>query len=208
MIKIRTLLIMLKLLEHYQNLLRKGEAKNTVLNTGWVSLLSRKELILIIQLKHGKEMSERLPLTGSTNKDLLALVEDEYFILGYFLNVWQKETSLHKPKDLDDFLIYQVLHQLGQTNHYLNQKPISQWDDYDASNFNAKLKKAGWMRQVFGIYDALVQEHQVNEVNHHPIVLFDNEPDARLECSRLVSEEGFEPSSLKVLSKTIIIPPF
>lgn len=69
--------------------------------------------------------------------------------------------------------VHYMLQFLGCHSHYLNEKPISSWDQYDTNNFNSLKRKATRsIKLVFAHFAESVEEKDKYEVTT-PAVLFD-----------------------------------
>lgn len=66
-----------------------------------------------------------------------------YFNLIEKIEKSKSASSNSYPKRITNKLVKEVLGQLQQETHYLYNKPVKEWDEYDHSNFKAKLLKAG-----------------------------------------------------------------
>lgn len=72
-----------------------------------------------------------------------------------------------------------MLHFLGCHTHYLNQKPVANWDEYDLSNFNSLKRKATRsIKMVFAHFTEKVEEHEKYEVKYKPTSYFDTHEEA------------------------------
>lgn len=72
-----------------------------------------------------------------------------------------------------------LLHFLGCRTHYLNDKPLHQWDEYDQSNFNSLKRKATRsIKAVFAHFDETVEEKDKYEAGHSPDEYYDTHEEA------------------------------
>lgn len=72
-----------------------------------------------------------------------------------------------------------MLQFLGCDTHYLNFKTVSDWDEYDLSNFDSLKRKATRsIKRVFAHYDSDVEEHEKYEVKYKPSKYFDTQEEA------------------------------
>ncbi|MBO6517405.1 MAG: hypothetical protein JJ975_12730 [Bacteroidia bacterium] len=82
------------LMKHFASVLRKkslGKDKNLGVDPGLLKYLSRKDLIAIIGRKFGKDRPNNLNLVDLENQELLELIEDEMYIISFFVDQWCKE---------------------------------------------------------------------------------------------------------------------
>lgn len=49
--------------------------------------------------------------------------------------------------------VHELLDQLGLHTHYLADKPIDSWDEYDYSNYRSLQIKGGKIRRMYAILD-------------------------------------------------------
>ena len=69
--------------------------------------------------------------------------------------------------------VHYMLQFLGCHSHYLNEKPISTWDEYDISNFNSLKRKATRsIKLVFAHFAESVEEKDKYVVTTPPTVFY------------------------------------
>lgn len=67
-----------------------------------------------------------------------------------------------------------MLDHLGQHSHYLRNKPLNQWDEYDSSNYNSLKRKAtSSIKRVFALFCDTVKEEDKYIVESPPKVFYD-----------------------------------
>jgi len=106
---------------------------------------------------------------------------------------------MKKKKNIDPKEVREVLSQLMLHTHYLGTKPIDEWDEYDYSNWNALLSKAGRLRlkEVFVIIVAVdfkKFEHYCTE----PQVFYSSYENAKEQMLHLIKTKQYKNSQLKI----------
>ena len=92
------------------------------------------------------------------------------------------------------------------TIHYLRDKPVEEWDDYDVSNYYSILYKHGKTRRVFAIYTSDVKEEDKYVVTTQPSFFFDTREEAEEELERCYEQGLNKWVSLQILSLWKIEP--
>ena len=166
------------------------------ISSEFLNLFSRKELVemvLWLLTNYDKSM-----LTDKTDAELLELLNDDVNVLAYVIEKWKSNISA-VPKlsqtEVDDFF-----ERMPISIHYLRDKPVEQWDDYDVSNYYSILYKHGKTRRVFAIYTSDVKEEDKYVVSTQPSFFFDTREEAEQELERCKSEENFKEGDLQILS--------
>ncbi len=81
-----------------------------------------------------------------------------------------------------------LLHFLGQHSHYLVEKAIESWDEYDFSNYNSLKRKAtSRIKGVFAHFNKNVEEKDKYTTLHTPTKFYDTKEEA-LEAVRVGTE--------------------
>lgn len=205
--KIKTLLIIQKLLNNYKDTIREDKI-NTVISKDWRFYFSRAELIEILEFKYGDNLHTKINLTNATSIDILNFIEDEFYVLGYVLKKWNFNFQSMNQISLNREIVDSVLNQLQLDFHYLREKPINKFDSYDISNFTNLCYKAGLVKKVYGIFDSEINEADIPIITSPPKVQYDSENEAMNELSRMINEKECEKGERKVLSDSAIIPHF
>lgn len=191
----------MKLLGNYSQQRADGDLVVTI-DMVWKYYLLRSELLAILNKKLGADV-HHLALTGATSEDLLNHIGDERYIVDFFLMIIEKMMATEDTTVLDEHLLDVLLNQTGQQMHYLKTKEAHLLDAYDVSNLKSILRKAGWMRKVYGVFDS---DTHPNDESETSTVYYDTHSEALFEVSRRVNEEEISESNLKVMSKELIIP--
>ncbi len=67
-----------------------------------------------------------------------------------------------------------LLAHLNRETHYLHQKPLESWDEYDWSNYKSLERRATTsIKQVFALYSDAVEEKDKYNVDSPPTRFFD-----------------------------------
>lgn len=192
---ITTQLVFRHFLQSYQKIIEAS--KSPTISPFFEHFFTREELINILDFMFGGVGLEQIDLETATNEELLATIDDELYILRYFLNQWENELDTHNK--ITPRAVYNTLLQLGYETHYLGQKDIIEWDEYDISNYISLQHKAGKIVSVFGIYEVSVSQEDVYSVDSHPKRLFKNKEDAQEILELGISKSTFEKDSVHVL---------
>lgn len=96
--------------------------------------------------------------------------------------------------------VRELLDQLGLPTHYLRDKPIDAWDEYDHSNFRALQIKGGKLTRVYGIFDASVSQEEAHVVTSPPSTYYGSYWQAKEAMSDMIENRGFHSSRLRILS--------
>ena len=77
-------------------------------------------------------------------------------------------------KSLSKSDIHYMLDHLGQHSHYLKDKLLSTWDEYDWSNYDSLKRKAtSSIKRVFALFPELVQPDEKYFFESHPTIFYD-----------------------------------
>lgn len=172
------------------------------ISSEFLNLFSRKELVEMVLWLHTNY--DKSMLTEKTDAELLLLLNDDANVLAFVIEQWKSNISL-VPKltqtEVDDFF-----DRMPISIHYLRDKPVEEWDDYDVSNYYSILYKHGKTRRVFAIYTSDVKEEDKYVVSTQPSFFFDTREEAEEELERCIEQEKFEKGDLKILSLWKIEP--
>lgn len=156
---------------------QRSKQKHPQMSSLFEHFFTREELLKILDFMFGDIGLQQVEdLDTASHKELLDVIDDELYILRYYLNQWEQELSTHDH--INPRGVYRTLEQLGQQTHYLNQKDIITWDEYDISNYMSLQRKAGKITRVYGIYDTSVSQDNVYEVDSPPKRFFETVEDA------------------------------
>ncbi|MBS3915816.1 MAG: hypothetical protein KG003_15075 [Bacteroidetes bacterium] len=201
MMQIRTVCILIQILKDYLDLL---EATKIKVNDRWVAYFTKQELLSIITSKNHESsfFAGDIP----PYRVFMSNVGTEDRIIAYMLKkleeVVQQDGIVFETTHLKE-----VLSQLGLETHYLAEKRMAEYDEYDISNLRALLRKAGWMYPVWGFFDSDNNRKDQKEITSRPIVFYDTKSEAREILTTLVKEKYFTPENVTILTSELIINP-
>lgn len=173
----------------------ESHEENTI-NSEFLNLFSRKELVAIVLWLH--KNYDKSTLTEKTDVELLELINDDANVLAYVIEQWKN--SISAVPTLTQREGYDFFERMPISIHYLRDKPVEQWDDYDVSNYYSILHKHGKTRRVFAIYTSDVKEEDKYMVSTQPSFFFDTREEAEEEMEQCYKQENFKEGDLKVMS--------
>jgi hypothetical protein len=159
---------------------------------------TRAELISIMKWKYAGQALEAHDLEAMTDTELASAVGTESEILEYFIEKWERRIQLTPTLNLEETRSFFTRHEIE--SHYLNFKPIDEWDAYDQSNFYHLILKHGKAKKVYAIFMADVNDEDLHAVTTQPSYFFDTYQEAEEELAKILEERGFEPDELKIKS--------
>lgn len=162
----------------------------------WLKIYNKAELKEIVKWLFMQKIPEDMDLDNMDEEELLEAIADDYHILGYLLDQMDKELDAFENPTEQTLL--EVLEQLGSETHYLSSKPIETWDDYDRSNYQSLLRKAGNPIPLYGVYDVDVKDEDRYTVKL-PNNLYNSHREALRFLSDLVEGGQFEDHELKIM---------
>lgn len=175
-----------KLILHFLEMLYAeiGNRKVAEINPIFLKLFSRKELIEIVLWLYSN--FDKSMLTEKTDEELLELIGTDGSILTYMIERWKNNIS-SVPK-LTQEEVYEFFERIPLSIHYLRHKPVTEWDDYDVSNYYSLLFKHGTTRRVFAIFTSDVKDEDKYAVTTQPSFFFDTKEEAEEELERICLE--------------------
>lgn len=162
----------------------------------FLNLFSRKELVEMVLWFHNDY--DKNMLTEKNDFELLELLQDDTNILAYVIEKW-KDNIIATPT-LSQEEVHEFFNHFNLWSHYLKDKPIEQWDEYDTSNYYSLLFKHGKTKRVFAVFTSDVKDEDKYLVTTGPNYFFDTEIEAQEEIQRCIEQENFEEGDLKVMS--------
>ena len=172
------------------------------ISSEFLNLFSRTELIEMVLWLHTNY--DKSMLTEKTDAELLQLLNDDANVLAFVIEQWKSNISL-VPKltqsEVDDFF-----ERMPISIHYLRDKPVEEWDNYDVSNYFSILYKHGKTRRVFAIYTSDVKEEDKYVVSTQSSFFFDTREEAEEELERCYEQGLNKWDSLQILSLWKIEP--
>lgn len=175
-----------------------GNSKVATIDPFFQSFFTKNELKNILCSIYDTKALEELKLGAMSKSELLETIGDDTLILGYFLDLWDEEICQNASITTKGVCV--ILDQLGLQSHYLGFKQISEWDSYDLSNYRSLQVKAGKICQVYGIYDAGIEQEEINSVTSPPIRFYESSDLANTAMKELVKERQFQENDLHILS--------
>jgi len=169
--------------------------KTASLHSFFDDFFLREELIIIIKSTLDDIALEGVDLENSTTKELLLVINDDRYILDFFLNQWSKNAT----DQLSPIAVWNTLEQLSSPTHYLASKAIANWDAYDFSNYRALQLKAGKIKRVYGIYDNDVKEQDALSVDTLPKRFFEKYEEAEQGLEEHFISKGFSKEELQII---------
>jgi len=117
----------------------------------WLSVLSRDELHQIIKWLYNQTAKKDSDPYTQNKEELLSLIVSDYNILNYLLSSIDSELLSYNYPTLES--LSKILYRLDASGHYLEDKPISLWDNYDLNNYKSLYRKAGLEQPIYGVFD-------------------------------------------------------
>lgn len=190
--KIRvTLHYFLKVLEK-----RLSNEKQETVHPLFFKLFTKEELVEILSWLYNGNIPQSYIISQMSAQEVLDAIASERSILVYIVQLWDKE--LEEQDKMDHQNVFATLNQLGLQTHYLADKPLPDWDEYDRSNFKSLLNKSGKLIPRYGIFDANVKE-QDKYCCTTPAKRYNTEWEAQMMLALLIAEGGFCEGELKVM---------
>lgn len=187
-----------KLIEHFLEMLEKTMENGNELkiNPVFLKYFKRSELIDIVLWLYTNY--DKYFLADKSNFELLELIGNDKNILSYTIQIWNK--SITSTPTMSQTEVHEFFDQIQIDPHYLRDKPVEQWDEYDASNYYSILFKHGKTRRVFAIFTSEVEDKDKYAVTTKPSFFFDTKEEAEIELEKICKERDFKKSDLKILS--------
>lgn len=158
---------------------------------------TRSEIIKMLTFVYGNNVKKHLKVVYLTNEQLLEHLST-LNILTFHLNTWEQEQD--KNIALAPVSVWQTLQQLGLQTHYLGQKSLKDWDEYDHNNYKSLQRKAGKTQRVFGMYDTMVKQDDVLLVDKQPLRFYESEKQATEAMDEFCKQGGYSPDEVHILS--------
>ena len=177
-----------KLIVHFLKQLEKEFLKNRnqKLSVFFTHFFNREELIEILEHSCFDQDLKQQNIKTLENEQLLELIGEDYFILSFLIHKIESEiTSVPKmtKEEVNNFF-----DKILFSAHYLRDKPIEEWDEYDVSNYYSLLFKHGKTKRVFAIFTADVKDEDKYAVTTKPSFFFDTKEEAEEELERVCIE--------------------
>ncbi|MCW3159669.1 hypothetical protein [Chryseobacterium oryctis] len=151
-------------------------------------LFIKADLVEILKWLYMNKIPSSLgEIEGMDREEVLNAIGGDVYILSYIIEQWEEKTDY--PVTVTK--VYNLLYQLGTQTHYLMEKELSEWDEYDHSNYKALCRKAGIPQAMYGIYDVGVTE-QEKYITMPVTGLYDREPEAKAVLASLRSDNQYK----------------
>lgn len=167
------------------------------LDAVWLNIYTKDELMDIIRWAYAPTVPQWITYEQMSEQELLDAIGDDFYILAY--EIEQTRLELHQTMKVTPKRVFDTLVQLGLETHYLMQKPIAEWDEYDSANYRALSHKAGNPSPVFGIYDSVVKEEDKYFVTTPPPKFFNTEREAMDTLAELIKSGQLKEGEAKVI---------
>lgn len=163
----------------------------------FLSIYTKDELMDIIRWAYAPTVPQWIQFDQMSEEELLDAIGDEFYILSF--EIEQARLDLHQTMKVTPKRVFDTLVQLGLETHYLMQKPIAEWDEYDSVNYRALSHKAGNPTPVFGIYDSAVREEDKYIVTTPPPKFYNTEREAMDTLAELIKSGQLKEGEAKVM---------
>ena len=123
-----------RLIAHFLSMLEKrmNLLDDESVNPIFLKLLSKKELLEIIEWRFKEPILRQYDFENMENAELLLLIGDNQTILAHTIYKWKQKLETivtFSQKEVDEFFVH-----VQNGNHYLHSKDVTRWDNYDRSN--------------------------------------------------------------------------
>jgi hypothetical protein len=187
-----------RLIGHFLEMLKKRMEKRVVpkISSIFLNYFTRPELIDMVLWLYSNY--DKAFLSEKSDKELLELIGDDMNVLSYTIERWNE--SITATPTMSQTEVHKFFNQIQIDPHYLRDKPIGEWDEYDRSNYYSILFKHGKTRRVFAIFTSSVKNQDKYIVTSPPKTFYDTKEEAETELKRCIEEEKFKEGDLKILS--------
>ncbi len=187
-----------RLIGHFLEMLEKRMKNRVVskINPVFLTYFKRSELIDIVLwlfTNYDKHF-----LADKSDSELLELIGDDMNVLLFTIEKWNE--SITSTPTMSQEEVHEFFNQIQIDPHYLRDKPVEEWDEYDRSNYYSILFKHGKTRRVFAIFTSEVEDKDKYAVTTKPSFFFDTKEEAEIELDKICKEKSFKKSDLKILS--------
>ena len=191
--KIKTQKLILHFLKEYEKQYNSNDTKRAFFE----DYFSKDELIEIIRHIYGDSCFINDENAEFSEKELFSLIKHDSFFLTYLIEKLEMELAAFpsfSQKEVDA-----VFAESGLETHYLANKQVEEWDEYDRSNYRTIMRKHGFTKKVYGIFLSEVEEDDKYLVSTKPSQFFDTLEEAEKELNTLLTERKFKVGELKIL---------
>lgn len=174
--------------------------KSEALDFYFEDFFTKDEIIEILKSKFGNNVDGHLKVVRLNKEQLLEYLSDMDVLL-YFFDAWA--TEVQQNKAITPIEVFRTLDQLGLQTHYLASKSVTDWDEYDFSNYRMLSGKAGKITTIYGIYDSDIKEENIEQIDSHPKRFYETYKKAQEELEVLIAQGKFKKEELHVLPKLV-----
>ena len=176
---------------------RMESDKVNTLDALWLNIYTRDDLMDIVKWLYVPTVPEWMRFDEMDSEELLEAIGDEFHLLSFELE--QASEELAETTKVTPKKVYDVLQQLGLETHYLMEKPVHEWNEYDYANYRALYQKAGNPLPLFGIFDSMVRPEDKYFVTTPPAKFFHSEREANAELEKLIREGELKVGEAKIM---------
>ncbi len=187
-----------RLIGHFLEMLEK-RIENRVapkINPIFLKFFTRTELIdMVLWLYTNYDKSF---LVDKSDSKLLELIGDDMNVLLFTIQRWNQ--SITSTPTMSQTEVHEFFDQIQIDPHYLRDKPVEDWDQYDVSNYYSILFKHGKTRRVFAIFLSEVEDKDKYAITTKPSFFFDTKEEAETELDKICKVDKFKKGELKIMS--------
>lgn len=187
-----------RLIGHFLKMLEKRMENQGIqkINPVFLKYFTRSGLIDIVLWLYTNY--DKHFLADKSDLELLELIGDDMNVLRFTIHRWNESISSLPTMSQDE--VHKFFDAIQIDPHYLRDKPVNEWDEYDVSNYYAILFKHGKTRRVFAIFTSDVEDKDKYAVTTKPSYFFDTKQEAETELKHLVKQKNFKKEDLKIMS--------
>ncbi len=187
-----------RLIGHFLEMLesQREKQKRQKINPIYLKFFTRAELIdmvLWLYTNYDKQF-----LADKSDMELLKLIGDDMNVLSFCIHKWNESISSIPTMKQEE--VHNFFDSIQIDPHYLRDKPVEEWDEYDRSNYYSILFRHGKTRRVFAIFTSDIDEIDKYAVTTKPSFFFDTSEEAEEELKKIIKERKFKKGDLKIMS--------
>ena len=115
-------------------------------------------------------------------------------ILTILVNQWKSDQE--RCLDPNDDFVRKLNHHLGSFSHYLSEKPVDMWDEFDYSNYKNMARKAGKAQYGFGIFQHDIHHQDIDAIVSKPFRWFSSKEEAEIKRTEMLDDGLFSKEEL------------
>lgn len=158
---------------------------------------SKDELMEIICHICGDACFENEHLDEYSESELYYLIKHDSFFLSYLIEFLEIELSAMPSFVQAD--VSKFFESVNCEMHYLANKKVESWDNYDRNNYYSLLRRMGKTKMVYGIFSSDIKEEDKYKVTVFPSEFYDTQEEAQKEMKSILKERKLKTGSLKVM---------